>query len=145
MELFGLIFAVPVTLVTSTVFCLLAFWAFRRFPMLRSPVCIAASIVLCSVALELVLSFAVGPLALHQRFDGIHSVLHFANFVLAPPAIACVILVATLRWGFPPLPLRIVAVCACWFTCMASLLGNIVVDEAIYGIDGSGIPPTQSP
>lgn len=55
MELFGLIFAVPVTLVTNTVFCLLAFWAFQRFPMLRSPAFIAAGIVLCSVALELVL------------------------------------------------------------------------------------------
>jgi hypothetical protein len=144
MELFGLIFAVPVTLVASAVFCLLTFWALRRFPMLRSPVFFAASIVLFSVALELVLSFAVGPLALHQRFDSIHSVLHFANFVLAPPAIACVIIVAALRWGFRPLPLSIVAIGVCWFTCMASLLGNIVVDEAIYGIDGSGIPPTQT-
>ena len=142
MEMFGLLFAIPVTLVTSTVFCLLALRGFRRFPMLRSLAFIAASIVLCSVALELVLSLALGPLVLHQRFDGIHSVLHFANFILAPPAIASVILLPALRWG---LPLRIVAVCACWFTCMASLLGNLVVDEAIYGVDGSGIPPTLSP
>jgi len=145
MELFGLILAVPFTLLSSTAFCSLALWAFRRFPMLQSPIAVGASVILCSVALEFILSLAVGPLALHHRFDGVHSALHFANFVLAPPAIACVILVVALRRGVRPIPLRIAAICVCWFACMASLLGNIVVSEAIYGIDGSGIPPTQSP
>ena len=145
MELFGLILAIPFTLLTSTVFCLLAIWVFRRFPKLRAPAFIAASVVLCFVVLEVILSVAFGPLALHRRFGGVHSVLHFANFVLAPPAITCVILVAALRRGDPSLALRIVAIGACWFTCMASLFGNIAVDEAIYGIDGSDIPLPQSP
>ena len=145
MELIGLMLALPVTLVTSTVFCLLAFWAFGRFPQLRSPVGVFAGIVVGSVVLEIVLSIAFGPLSLHRHLDGLHSVVHFINFILAPPAVACVILVRAARSGTRSVLPRIAAIGVCWFTCMASLLGNIVVDEAIYGIDGSGISPTQTP
>jgi hypothetical protein len=142
MELIGLMLALPVTLVTSTVFCLLAFCAFHRFPRLRSPVAVFASIILASVVLEVVLSFTFGPLSLHRHLDGLHSVVHFANFILAPPAVACVVLVRAAQSGAGSILLRVAAICVCWFTCMASLLGNIVVDEAIYGIDG--LPPTEA-
>lgn len=93
-------------------YCPLAFWALQRFPMLRSTVFVAGSIVLLSVSLELVLSLVVVPLELHRHFDGIHSVLHFTNVVLVPPAIACIILLVPLRWRGEgrPLPPRIVAI-----------------------------------
>ena len=142
MELIGLLLAIPVTLLISAVFCVLAIWALRRFAILRVPVLVASSVIFCSVVLEIILSFALGPLALHNRFGSLHSGLHFANFVLAAPAVACLILVAALRRG--SFALRLLAICVCWFTCMASLLSNIVVYENIYGVDGSGTPPTQS-
>jgi hypothetical protein len=36
------------------------------------------------------------------------------------------------------------ATTVCWFACMGTLFGNIMVDEDIQGIDGSGQRPTES-
>jgi hypothetical protein len=144
MELFGLLFAVPVTLFTSTVFCFLALWAFTRWPFLR-PICgMLALLVLLSVAVEVFLSVRVGPLQLHNRWGVVHEVVHYTNFFLAPPAVACAIFLPCIHYGLRRWVQRILAIGACWFTCMAVLLGHITVDEEIYGVDGSGVPPTQS-
>ena len=140
--LIGLMLALPLTLVTSTVFCLLAFWAVHRFPRLSSPVAKVASIIVCSVILEVILSVGFGTLLLHRHLEPIYFVVHFTNFILAPPAVACVILVHATRLGTRTVVLRVVAICACWLTCMVSLLGSWAVNEAIYGIDD--LPPTET-
>lgn len=145
MELVGLILALPVTLVASIVFCLLASWIFSRFPQVRSRVGFFAGIIVASVVLEVVLSIMFTPLWLHQHLGRFHSVIHFTNFVLAPPAVASVILIPAGHTGWRYVFRLVIATGICWFTCMASLLGHIYVDEAVHGADGSAIPSAQAP
>jgi hypothetical protein len=102
---------------------------------------VVAGTVVGSVAVEFIFSVAYGPLLLHQQLGGLHSVLHFFNFFLAAPAVACLILAGAPRSGVRSVVLRFAAIGACWITCMAALFGNIVVGEAIYGIDGA--PPIE--
>ena len=144
MELFGLIFALPVTLYTSTVFCLLAFWVLTRWPFFRPIVAVASLLVLVSVTLEIAFSIWIGPLQLRNRFGIAHAMVHFLNCLLAPPAIACAILLTCMRIRLWRWVQCVVAIGACWFACMAVLLGHIAVDEEIYGVDGSGFPPSHS-
>ena len=144
MELLGLLFAVPVTLLTSTAFCFLALWAFTRWPFLRLICGVLALLVLLSLAIEAFLSVLVGPLQLHNRWGVIHAVVHHANFFMAPPAVACAIYLSCIHGDLLRGEQRILAIGACWFTCMGVLLGQIAVDEEIYGVDGSGVPATQS-
>jgi hypothetical protein len=144
MELFGLLFAVPVTLVTSTVFCVLAFFATQRLPSIRRVAVVCSLCVVASLLVEVVCALTVGPFRLHQRLGAAYTTWHLVGFFLGPPAVALLVLVASsplVRVGV----LRIgIATALCWFACMATLLGNIMVSEDIYGIDGSGHRPTES-
>jgi hypothetical protein len=142
MEIVGLLLAVPVMLVVSIGFCLGAYFAFRWFPRLRLPAAILASVVLFSVMLEIGLSMAFGALAFHNCFGGFQTAMRIANMVLAAPAIAIIILVGGSRPGVRPRAVCIAAIVVCWFACMASIVGNIVVSEAVYGVDGMGVPAT---
>lgn len=144
MELFGLMFALPITLYTSTVFCLLAFWVLTQWPFLRPISGVLSSVILVSVTIELALSTWVGPLELRSRFGMIHTVMHYANCVFVPPAVACAILLTCIRFRLWRWLQCVIAIGACWFACMAVLLGHIAVDEEIYGVDGSGVPPSHS-
>jgi hypothetical protein len=144
MELFGLLLAVPVTLVTSVTFCVLAFFAMQRWPTFCHIALLVAVCVVAAVAIELVLSLTVGPFHLHQRFGGAYTAWHLVAFFFGPPAIAFLVLAGMCRLARLAVVRVGVAILVCWFACMATLLGNIVIDEDIHGIDGSGQRPTDS-
>ncbi len=144
MELFGLLFAAPVTLVASIVFCSLAFYASQRWPRLQEVAFVSGICILALLLIELLLSVTVGPFHLHQRFGSAYAVWHLVGFFLGPPAIGFLTLLAICRLVRLTAVLIGVATLLCWLACMATLLGNIMVDEDIHGIDGSGQRPTQS-
>ena len=99
---------------------------------------------LAALAIEIVLSLRVGPFHLHERFGRAYWAFHMVGFFLGPPAIAVLVYVVVSRFvGLVLVRVGLTTV-VCWFTCMATLLGNIMVDEDIQGIDGSGQRPTES-
>jgi hypothetical protein len=144
MEGCGLVLAIPVTFVTSLVFCLLAHFAFRRWPKVRRICMAVAFVIVAALAIEVVLSLRIGPYHFHQRFGRAYWTLHMVGFLLGPPAIAVLVYVAVSRFVGLVFVRVGSATVVCWFACMATLLGNIMVDEDIQGIDGSGQRPTES-
>jgi hypothetical protein len=144
MEGCGLILAAPVTFVTSLVFCLLVHVTFSRWPQVRR-ICVAGAVLIVSaLVIEVVLSLCVGPFHLHGRFGRGYGTFHMVGFLLGPPAIAVIAHLAVSRFVGLVFVRVGLATVVCWFACMATLLGNIMVDEDIHGIDGSGQRPTES-
>jgi len=140
MELFGLLFAVPVTLVTSAVYCVGAAFILTKLRVLRPVALIGSLLVGLCILTEIVLLGALGAKAAYSRLGFGFTVIHEVSFWLGPPAIATLLLLL--------LPIRsdtwkrrkiVVASLVCWFVCMGALFGNIAVDEAIVGID-AGVP-----
>ena len=136
MELFGLILAVPVAGFASAVYV----WAVRRLVVPRSGlagVLRALSWLPLSLTLsELIFVGAVGPVAARTivgpAFMSIHSL-----FLVTPPAFANVLL---LYRRPPSWPRAALAVAVSSAIGVGLLLFNIVVSEALFGIDGSGGP-----
>ena len=138
MELIGLLLAVPVTLVTSALFCILTHFAFRRWPHVRRVCVIAAFWVVGILIGEAAAVFRIGPFHLYQSLGPIYWALHMIGFVFGPPAVGVLVYVGASRLvRFAAIPIALATV-VCWFACMVTLLGNIAIDEDINGIDGSG-------
>ena len=144
MEGCGLILALPFTLLTSLVFCGLAHKAFLRWPQVRHVASVVAVLVVSLLVIEIAFLLRIGPFHLHERLGRSFWTVHMVGFLLGPPAIA--VLVITAVWRFASVgAIRVgLATFVCWLACMATLVWNIMVDEDVSGIDGSGSRPTQS-
>lgn len=140
MELFGLLFAVPVTLVTATVYCCLAVFVLGRLRALTRPVLFGSLVVVLCILAEIVLLGTLGATRAYARLFIGFTVIHEISFWLGPPAIANLLLLALFsRSHSRRLPKVALASLVCWLVCMGALLGNIAVDEAIVGVD-AGVP-----
>ena len=135
MELLGLILAVPIAGLASAVYS----WGVFRFVVPRSGLATALRTLswlpLFSTLSELVFVGAVGPVAARTivgpAFMALHSLL-----LVTPPAMVNVLLL----YRCPPSWRRAVIAAASWGICFGLLLFNLVVSEALFGIDGSGGP-----
>ena len=144
MEGCGLVFATPVTFVSSFVFCLLAHFAFRRWPKVRRNCMAVAIVIVAALAIEVVLSLRIGPYHLHERFGRAYWTFHMAGFILGPPAMAVLVYVVVSRFVGLVFVRIGSATVVCWIACMATLLGHIMADEDIQSVDGSGQRPSES-
>lgn len=82
----------------------------------------------------------LGAKAAYSRLGLGFAVIHEVSFWLGPPAIANLLLLGCfLKRDLWSLSKIAVATFLCWFACMAALVGNIAVDEAIVGVD-AGVP-----
>jgi hypothetical protein len=144
MELFGLLFAVPVTFVTSLVFCLSAHFVFRRWARVQHFCTLGATLVVVSLLVETFLSLWIGPFYLDHRFGIFYWILHGIGFFFGPPAIGVLVFFTVSRFvRFTTVRVGL-ATAVCWIACMATLLANIMVDEDINGIKSSGSRPRNS-
>ena len=144
MEGCGLVLATPLTFITSLGFCLLAHFAFRRWPGVRQVCTVVSFVIVAALIIEVALSFRIGPFHLYQRFGRAYWTFHMIGFSLGPPAIAVLVFIAVSRF-VTAIFIRVgLATIFCWFACMATLFANIIVDEDIVGIDQSGLRPTKS-
>jgi hypothetical protein len=135
MELFGLLFAVPVTFVTSLVYASLMIPAARRWPVAKHALLIFSGFVGACVLAEAVALGIWGAKGTYDHFRHIFTVMHFLNCLLAPPAVAHAVFylaarVTSLAW----LQFFFIVPC-CWLACMAVIVGHIMIDEAIAGPD----------
>lgn len=135
MELFGLIFAIPVTFVTSFIYVGLIFLVFPSWLFVRK-ICVVASCgIIVLVLLEIGLLQILGAKATYWYLGQIFTVIHFTNFLLAPPAVANIVFVLIDKHAKRKFFAFVLSCFCCWIACMIMLLGNIAVDEAIVGID----------
>ncbi|MCX6951657.1 MAG: hypothetical protein NTV51_05675 [Verrucomicrobia bacterium] len=132
MEIFGLLFALPVTLGASASYTWLAIRMFGRWPR-TSRVAVAISHVVAGlVVLEVILLLAMGAKDAFRDLRHTYTTLHIVNFLLAPPAVANLALHFTPRSSAGQRRFKVATLC-CWLTGMTVLVGNIVVDETITG------------
>ena len=143
MELFGLLFATPVTLVTSLVYTWLMFAVFTRRPVVKRLAVLLSCLVAASVFCEASLMLVQGAKVAYARLGHVYTAIHFLNLLVAPPAVANLVLAITARRWKKTLQLAAGTAC-CWAACMTVLLGNIAVDEAIGGVD-AGKPFYMTP
>jgi hypothetical protein len=144
MELFGLLLAVPLTFATSLVYTALILAVFRFLPVVGRVLVAASCFVVALVAVELLLLAAMGARGTYAHLGHAFTVMHFLGFPLGPPAVANLVLHFASRWKLNKWLRFSSAMLCCWIACMAALLGHIIVDEAIVGID-AGKPFYMTP
>jgi hypothetical protein len=144
MELFGLLFAAPVTFVTSAAYVGLLFALFRFLPVIARVLVTLSVFVVGLIVAELVLLAALGARSTYADLGHGFTALHFAGLLLGPPAIANLVSCLGRRISLNRWLRFFSATVSCWIACMAALLGNIAVDEAIVGVD-AGKPFYMTP
>lgn len=136
MELFGLLFAIPLTLVTATMYCIGAAFIFRKLRVLRAVALVSSLLVCLCITTEIALLGTLGAKATYSRLGIGFTLIHEVSFWLGPPAIANLLLllfrIQSDTWRRRKIA---VATLVCWFACVSALFANIAVDEAIVGVD----------
>ena len=110
--------------------------AMRLFPIL----------VAITVAAEVLALIRLGALPAYQRFGSLFLALEFFNLFAAPAAAANLSFTFFLRpQSSPPHRFTAVALASIAFVVIAipSILLNVFISEAIFGVDGLGIPPSM--
>jgi hypothetical protein len=131
----GLFIAIPVSFVASAVYTVLALEAFARWPSFGK-ICVWVSRVVATLLLiEVVLLLAIGPKSAYANFHHVFTTLHFMVLLLCPPAIANLVLSVSAKAELRKWLRYIAAVGCCWSSCVAVLIGHIMIDESIVGID----------
>jgi hypothetical protein len=88
MELFGLLFALPVTLVASLVYTALLLALFRFLPIVGRLLAAASLVVVAAIAVEAGFLGAMGASGSYAHLGHRFTALHFFGFFLGPPAVA---------------------------------------------------------
>jgi hypothetical protein len=141
MELFGLLLAILLTGFISVIYSGGMTFLLHRARWLRWPILTLSGIIAANLGAELILLFSIGAKHAYSLFGLGFTIMHETNFFLASASVANFILVAFTfwtgdkwsKWGFSFLS----TIPICWFMCMAMLIGNISVDEAIVGVNAS--------
>jgi len=137
MELFGLLFAVPVTFVASVAYAALVLAIFKFLPVFGRVLVAGSVVVVALTAAELILLATMGAKGTYADLGQRFTAMHFLGFVLGPPAVANLVFYLASRWNLKKWLGFSFATLCCWLACMAALLGNIAVDEAIVGVDAA--------
>jgi hypothetical protein len=146
----GLFIAIPVSFVASAVYTVLALEAFARWPTFGK-ICVWVSRAVTALLLiEVVLLLAVGPKSAYAHLHHVFTTLHLVVLVLCPPAVANLVLSVSAKAELRKWLRYIAGVGCCWVSCVVVLIGHIMIDESIVGIDAgrpfymtSNQPPNQ--
>jgi hypothetical protein len=132
MENFGLILAVPITLVTSTIYCLGAAFLLSEICAFRPAALVGSMFVCFCILSEVVLCKTVGAKTAYSRYSVGFYELHMLCFWFGPPAIANMLLLLFSVWKNSWKYLKItISIVICWFACMGFLFENIAIHEEI--------------
>ena len=135
MEMFGILFSIPVAFAASVIYSMMLIFIVKRFPRLSQAFWWASVIVLAGFLVEVILLVTLGAVQsrgiLGPGFYGAHTVIFF----LGTPALANLLLLRRqtrlLLWS-----------CITVVLCTTFALGLVIlqygVSEALYGIDGEG-------
>jgi hypothetical protein len=136
-ELFGIIFSIPVAFVMSMVYCAILAYALRRVELLRRWLYAVSLILLVGFLGEVVLLVTFGAVGSRALVGPVFYVAHSVFFFLGTPALANVLL---LRKRRPVIQRWYLAgvLCTVFALCLVRL--QYGVSEALYGIDGTNGP-----
>ena len=137
MELFGIIFSIPVAFVMSMVYCAVLAHAIRRFENLRRWLYAVSLILLAGFLAEVLLLATLGAVGSRALVGPGFYVAHVVFFFLGTPALANILL---LRKREPLLRRWYVAGLLCTVFAFCRVLLQYGVSEALYGIDGTNGP-----
>ena len=135
MELFGLLFAVPVTFAASLVYACVIISAGRRWPAVRLALLMSAGCIGACILAEAVVLGTFGAKEAYAHLRHVFTAIHFVNFLLAPPAVAHIAFYVAARLTHRAWLQFVAVVPCCWLACMSVVVGHIVIDEAIVGPD----------
>jgi hypothetical protein len=136
-ELFGIIFSIPVAFVASMVYCAILANAIRRFEGLRRWLYAASVVILAGLLSEVVLLITLGAVRSRGVIGPAFYVVHVILFFLGTPALANILL---LRKRAPVIRRWYLAGVLCTAFAFCLVLLQYGVSEALYGIDGTNGP-----
>ena len=137
MELFGIVFSIPVAFVLSMVYCAILARVIRRFEGPRRWLYAASVVILAGFLGEVVLLITLGAVRSRGVIGPAFYVAHVVFFFLGTPALANVLLLrertpVVRRWYLAG------ALCTAFAFCLVLL--QYGVSEALYGVDGTNGP-----
>jgi len=136
-ELFGIVFSIPVAFVMSMVYCAILAYAIRGVEWLRRWLYVVSIVLLVGFLGEVVLLATLGAVGSRAFVGPAFYVAHSVFFFLGTPALANVLLLrkrgpVVRRWYL------VGALCTAFAFCLVLL--QYSVSEALYGIDGTNGP-----
>lgn len=131
----GLLIAIPVSLVASVVYTVLAVETFERWPLIEKVGVSLSRVIAVMLLFEVALVVTIGPKSAYTEFQHAFTTLHFVVLLLFPPAFANLILRASTKAHYRKWLRNVVSMGCCWISCMAILIGQIMINESIVGID----------
>ncbi len=137
MELFGIIFSVPVAFVLSKFYCDFLANVVRSLGRVRLFLYNFSLIFLCLFLVELLLLVTLGAVRSRAIVGPGFSVADLLFFLLGTPALANVLILGERR---SLVGKRYLAVTICTIFSFFRVLLQYAVSEALYGIDGTNIP-----
>jgi len=136
MELLGIALSVPVAFVACLVYCFLVGKVVLPIEWLRRAMWIGSVFVLFAFATEVSLLATLGAVRSRTIIGPTFYVGHVALFFLGPPALANLLVLwrprGMVRWYW--------AVPLCTLFAFVLVLLQYGVDEALFGVDGTGGP-----
>lgn len=136
MEVFGILFSIPVSFVASLVYCFVLAKFIARLKTLSRLMWHVSVVVLLAFGGEVLLLVSLGAVRARALLGPGFYVGHLLLFLLGPPALANVLL---LRKGRPRLPWY-AAVPFCVVLAFVLVLLQYSVSGALYGLDGDDGP-----
>jgi len=137
MELFGIVFSIPVAFVMSMSYCALLAKVVSRFEPLRRFLYMTSLCVLGLFLIELMLLVSMGAVRSRAIVGSGFYVAHLAFFFLGTPALANTLVLHRPAW---PLGKWYVAALLCTGFAVFLVLLQYGVSEALYGVDGTNGP-----
>jgi len=136
-ELFGIVFSIPVAFVMSMVYCAVLARVIRRFEALRRWLYTASVVILGGFLMEVVLLSTLGAVRSRGIIGPAFYLAHVIFFFLGTPALANVLLLrkraaVVRRWYLAAI------LCTGFAFCLVLL--QYGVSEALYGVDGTNGP-----
>ena len=141
MELFGIFFSIPVSLVASLVYCFFLQKVVLKSDRASRAVRIASYVVLLLFVIEIVLLISLGAVHSRSLVGPAFTVFHFLIFFLGTPALAGS-LVLRPRGGLLLAWYASAFLCTLFALCLVLL--QYSVSEALYGIDDESGPYSMS-
>jgi hypothetical protein len=130
MELFGILFSIPVALAVSMAYCAFLARVLRRFARLRVFVYAASIVVLGTFLVEMSLLASLGAAGSQALIGPAFYLAHLTVFLVGTPALANVLVLrpVSCKWY--------VAGAVCTVFAVFLVLLQYGVSEALYGMDG---------
>jgi hypothetical protein len=137
MELFGILFSIPLIFVTSIIYAFIIRKVTEKFGFLTKPLLWVSAVLLATVLLEFVGVATVGSIKLRESIGPSFHSIHIALFSLAVPALVNIM---RLQKRYPLLSRWYIIGFFCALCGLCIVLLQYVVSETLFGIDEMGGP-----